>query len=229
MKEIQKSVLLEGKDITKSFSQGYKSTKVLDRIDIEIYEGDFTVIMGSSGAGKSTLLYNLSGMDRPSGGSVFFRGKDITSCTERQMADLRADEYKIVGVVDCEHNMICGTPSSDDAEGYSLFIFSEGIEDLQAELKEIGLEMTEKDVYWTDVRTQKKAYQEDLVDVIDSSSQIIYIGIVVLMCIALVIIYTTFLRDRHSEWCLYASIGFSGKAIYYSILRELLFTFAVCL
>ncbi len=88
-----KEKLLEGLAITKSFSQG---VKVLDGIDIEVYEGDFTVIMGSSGAGKSTLLYSLSGMDRPSGGSVFFRGEEITGCTERQMASLRADEFGFV-------------------------------------------------------------------------------------------------------------------------------------
>ncbi len=91
-----KEKLLEGVGITKSFSQGNQSTKVLDGIDIEISEGDFTVIMGSTGAGKSTLLYNLSGMDRPSGGSVFFRGKEITNCSERQMASLRADEFGFV-------------------------------------------------------------------------------------------------------------------------------------
>ncbi len=96
MKKTQGSVLLKGKGITKSFSQGDKSTKVLDGINIEIYEGDFAVIMGSSGAGKSTLLYNLSGMDRPSSGAVFFRGKEITNCSERQMASLRADEFGFV-------------------------------------------------------------------------------------------------------------------------------------
>ncbi len=96
MKKPQDSVLLKGKGITKSFSQGDKTTTVLNQIDIEIYEGDFTVIMGSSGAGKSTLLYNLSGMDRPSGGSVFFRDNEITNCTEAQMASLRANEFGFV-------------------------------------------------------------------------------------------------------------------------------------
>lgn len=54
------------------------------------------MIMGSSGAGKSTLLYNLSGMDRPDAGSVLFRGKEITNCTERHMSKLRADEFGFV-------------------------------------------------------------------------------------------------------------------------------------
>jgi len=96
MERTQGSVLLQGKGVTKSFSRGDKSARVLEQIDIEIYEGDFTVIMGPSGAGKSTLLYTLSGMDRPSDGAVFFRGREITSCTERQMASLRADEFGFV-------------------------------------------------------------------------------------------------------------------------------------
>lgn len=91
-----KKTLLQGKGIVKSFSQGDKSTRVLDNIDIEIYAGDFTVIMGSSGAGKSTLLYNLSGMDSPNSGNVLFRGKEITKCSEKEMAKLRSDEFGFV-------------------------------------------------------------------------------------------------------------------------------------
>ena len=69
---------------------------VLDQVDISIYGGDFTVIMGSSGAGKSTLLYALSGMDPVSGGKVFYKDREITSLKEKQMADLRAKEFGFV-------------------------------------------------------------------------------------------------------------------------------------
>lgn len=91
-----KKKILEGITLTKTFSQGDKSVSVLDGINIEIYEGDFTVIMGTSGAGKSTLLYSLSGMDKPSGGSVLFCGRDITNLDERDMAKLRANEFGFV-------------------------------------------------------------------------------------------------------------------------------------
>ena len=50
-----------------------------------------------------------------------------------------------------------------------------------------------------------------------------------LLSISLFIVYTTYLRDRRDEWCLYSSIGYSRKTIYFSILRELLFTFAAAL
>ena len=52
---------------------------VLKNLDIEIFEGDFTIIMGSSGAGKSTLLYALSGMDKPTLGSIKFLMRRLQS------------------------------------------------------------------------------------------------------------------------------------------------------
>ena len=67
-------ILIKTKDLCKSFIVGKTGINVLKNISLEIYEGDFTVIMGSSGSGKSTLLYSLSTMDNPtSGDSEFIR------------------------------------------------------------------------------------------------------------------------------------------------------------
>ena len=62
---------------------------MLKNLDIEIYEGDFTVIMGSSGAGKSTLMYALSGMDKPTLGSVQFLGEEISKQSNDRLAVFR--------------------------------------------------------------------------------------------------------------------------------------------
>ena len=88
--------ILRGEKITRAFQQGKTETKVLDGIDIHLYEKDFTVIMGPSGAGKSTLLYALSGMDRITGGHVFYRDKKLTGLSEKQVAKLRAEEFGFV-------------------------------------------------------------------------------------------------------------------------------------
>ncbi len=56
----------------------------MKNIDVDIYTGDFTVIMGASGAGKSTLLYALSGMDSITDGKVLYRGKEIIIYKEKQ-------------------------------------------------------------------------------------------------------------------------------------------------
>ena len=62
--------LLKTENLSKTFSNGGTQQHVLKNIDLELYRGDFTVIMGASGAGKSTLLYALSGMDTPSLGKI---------------------------------------------------------------------------------------------------------------------------------------------------------------
>ena len=87
-----KKVILSGKGIVKTFGEN----TVLHGIDIDVYEGDFTVIMGSSGSGKSTLLYALSGMDRISGGELFYRDRSISNALEKELTQLRAKDLGFV-------------------------------------------------------------------------------------------------------------------------------------
>ena len=81
--------IIETRKLCKTFSNGGVQQHVLKNIDLEIREGDFTVLMGPSGAGKSTLLYALSGMDRPTLGDITFCGEDITKKTSDQLALFR--------------------------------------------------------------------------------------------------------------------------------------------
>lgn len=91
-----KNVILEARQICKSFANEGVQNHVLNNLDMKIYEGDFTVIMGASGSGKSTLLYCLSGMDRPTSGQVIYKGEDITKYKEKNMADIRVNEFGFV-------------------------------------------------------------------------------------------------------------------------------------
>lgn len=91
-----KKILVRGTDLCKSWGQGDKKTEGLNNVSVDIYEGDFTVIMGQSGAGKSTLLYALSGMDSITGGNVEFDGRKISQLNENKMAELRAKEFGFV-------------------------------------------------------------------------------------------------------------------------------------
>lgn len=81
--------IIETKKLCKTFSNGGVQQHVLRNIDFVVYEGDFTIIMGASGAGKSTLLYSLSGMDKPTLGSVSFDGTEITKMNTDQLAVFR--------------------------------------------------------------------------------------------------------------------------------------------
>ena len=81
--------IIKTNKLCKTFSNHGTMQHVLKNIDLEIYEGDFTVIMGASGAGKSTLLYALSGMDTPTLGNIYFAGEDITKLNQDKLALFR--------------------------------------------------------------------------------------------------------------------------------------------
>lgn len=81
--------IIKTEKLCKTFSNGGVQQHVIKNLDLEIYEGDFTVIMGSSGAGKSTLLYALSGMDKPSLGRIQFAGENITDYSNDKLAVFR--------------------------------------------------------------------------------------------------------------------------------------------
>jgi len=83
------NIVLSTTKLCKTFSNGGIQQHVLKNLDIEIYQGDFTVIMGSSGAGKSTLLYALSGMDKPTLGAIKFLDMNIEKLSNDKLAVFR--------------------------------------------------------------------------------------------------------------------------------------------
>ena len=96
-----KKRIIYTKDLSKSFATGGVEQQVLKNLDMEIYQGDFTVIMGNSGSGKSTLLYALSGMDRPSMGAITYESADggttrITGYDNNKLALFRRDHVGFV-------------------------------------------------------------------------------------------------------------------------------------
>ncbi|CAL9442582.1 putative ABC transporter ATP-binding protein YknY [Nocardiopsis dassonvillei] len=80
---------LKCRGLTKSYHSTDPPTRVLDGIDLSVGEGEFLAVMGASGSGKSTLLYSVSGMDRPTGGSVLLEGRDLTSLSDGEMSRVR--------------------------------------------------------------------------------------------------------------------------------------------
>ena len=75
--------------LVKEFKNENTTQRIIDNLDLEIYQNDFTIIMGSSGAGKSTLIYSISGMDKPTSGKVIFNDIDITKLSNDKLAVFR--------------------------------------------------------------------------------------------------------------------------------------------
>ncbi len=83
------NTVISARNLKKSFRSGETEQTIINGLDLDIMKGDFTVIMGSSGAGKSTLMYSLSGMDKPTSGSINFCGEDITAYDADKLAIFR--------------------------------------------------------------------------------------------------------------------------------------------
>lgn len=89
MRILAMGTILSTTNLCKIFNTGTSSQQVLKNLDLNIVDGDFTVIMGNSGSGKSTLLYSLSGMDKPTSGSITFAGEKIEEYNNDKLAVFR--------------------------------------------------------------------------------------------------------------------------------------------
>lgn len=88
--------ILEVKDLCKTYVVDKRQNNVLKNVSFDIEEGDMVAIMGPSGSGKSTLLYAVSGMDKPTGGTVLFDGRDITKLSANELAAVRLDDMGFI-------------------------------------------------------------------------------------------------------------------------------------
>lgn len=94
--KFMKNTILSAKGLCKSFAHNGGQIHILSHVDFELYEGDFTVIMGASGSGKSTLLYALSGMDKATAGQVIYNESDLVNMKEKELAKLRYTDFGFI-------------------------------------------------------------------------------------------------------------------------------------
>lgn len=95
--------LLEVRDLCKTYGSGSNSLEVLSGINLDLQAGTTTALVGASGAGKSTLMQLLGALDRPTSGTVCFRGENIFKKNERQLAAFR---NKSIGFVFQFHHLL---------------------------------------------------------------------------------------------------------------------------
>lgn len=91
------SFLIETKDINRSFDiSGGSKLHVLKDVSVQIPAGSLTILKGPSGSGKTTLMNILGVLDPADSGTLLYRGKDVTSMSEREREDLRRREFGFV-------------------------------------------------------------------------------------------------------------------------------------
>jgi putative ABC transport system ATP-binding protein len=82
--------------LTKVYGSGETEVRALTGVDLDLYEGEFVVLLGPSGSGKTTLLNNLGGLDAPSAGELWYRGVDLTHAEEEKLTQHRRERIGFV-------------------------------------------------------------------------------------------------------------------------------------
>ena len=81
--------IISASSLTRTFESGGSTVWAVNEVDLDVRAGEMLAVTGRSGSGKTTLLNLLSGLDRPTGGAVTFRGEDLSRLPERELVELR--------------------------------------------------------------------------------------------------------------------------------------------
>ncbi|HJE03748.1 MULTISPECIES: ABC transporter ATP-binding protein [Arcobacteraceae] len=141
---MQNKVLLEFRNIKKSYGKGANQTFALNGVDLKIYKGEFVAIMGASGSGKSTSMNIIGCLDKPSSGEYLFDGVNVENLNLNQMAILRRN---YIGFVFQGFNLLGRTSALENVELPLIYrkVPKEERFELSIEaLKKVGLESVKK-------------------------------------------------------------------------------------
>ena len=101
--ESERDIVFLARRLTKTYRMGEIEVHALRGLDLEIYRGEFVVLLGPSGSGKSTLLNILGGLDRPTGGTARWNDRDLVRASDAELTRYRRDH---VGFVFQFYNLI---------------------------------------------------------------------------------------------------------------------------
>ncbi len=111
---MEKKIIIEMKDIVKKYFIGTPNElAALGGVDITVYEGEFVAIIGASGSGKSTLMNIIGSLDRPTSGSYYLDGIDVTKSKDDELSKIRNSK---VGFVFQTYNLIAKTNAIKNVE-----------------------------------------------------------------------------------------------------------------
>lgn len=135
-KSNQQTVLLELKNIIKTYTSGGEIFNALDGVCLSIYEGEFVSITGASGSGKSTLMHIIGLLDNPTSGEVLLDNHDVSKFKENRLAKIR---NQTLGFVFQQFNLL---PKTSALENVTLPLLYSDIP--RKEHQNLGITMLEK-------------------------------------------------------------------------------------
>ncbi len=135
----KREIALKIRDIRKVYRIGKEKVVALNKINLDIYQGEVCCILGPSGSGKSTLLNMMAGLEKPTKGSIWIKGQKMTAMNEKQLAKLR---QSFIGFIFQSYNLL---PALTAMENVSLPLMFRKVskakreKEARAMLKAVGL------------------------------------------------------------------------------------------
>ena len=112
MEQLEKKVVIDVKDLYKTYMVGDEKVRALDGVTFQVNEGEFVAIVGTSGSGKSTILNMMAGLEPPTKGQIQVAGKRIEKMKENQLVRLRRNKvgfifqsFNLIGTMNAEENV----------------------------------------------------------------------------------------------------------------------------
>jgi len=116
------NVLLRLRHVGRTFQMGEVSVVALKDFSLDVYQGELLVLLGPSGSGKTTILNIVGGLDRATGGEVWYRDEELTHATPKQLTRYRREKvgfvfqfYNLVPTLTARENVMVATELSRDA------------------------------------------------------------------------------------------------------------------
>jgi len=130
-------MLLETKDLVKSFVRGSQTVHALRGVSLSVRRGEFVAIIGPSGSGKSTLLHLMGGLDRPTSGSVLLDQRPLESMSDHALSLLRRRQLGFV----FQFFQLVPTMSAEENVALPLLLDGKGRKNAMSKARELLAEM----------------------------------------------------------------------------------------
>ena len=106
-------VIMRVRGVTREFRNADVVTKVLKGVNLDVYDGEFLVLLGESGCGKSTLLNIIGGMDHPTSGSFTYLGEEFAEASRDRLTEYRRDN---IGFIFQSYNLMPNLDATQNLE-----------------------------------------------------------------------------------------------------------------
>ena len=130
----QGEVLIEIKDLSKTYVMGDEVIHANDHLNLTIRMGEFVAIVGKSGSGKSTLMNIIGALDVPTSGTYLLGGEDVGDMTQNELADIR---NRMIGFIFQQYNLLPKLNILENVELPLLYAHVSGEERKERALKQL--------------------------------------------------------------------------------------------